>query len=251
MKTKPIRLFVLASTFTAATLWAGSPENAATAPATTRANPSSVLARYFESGSAGPPWNPEMLDIEASIQKLGKRASLSAIRRDPADEEAGKPRYEVLAITGDRTVRQQVIARYVSAEGDAAALPASSVAIGPANYRFRYAGSITEGAAPVYIFEITPRKKRAGLLRGQVWIDAATGAAVHVTGYLVKRPSMFLRRVEITRDLILRGGAVYARVTHLEIDARLLGRAELTVTERPSPSDSLGSQMDTDAHRLR
>lgn len=235
MNTKSIRLLVLTSAFMAAAVWAGSPDEAAAASITTAVNPSSVLARYLASGSAGPSWNPEVLDIEASIPGLGKRASLSAIRRDPADEEGGKPRYEVLASAGDRTVRQQVIARYVSAEGDAAALPAASVAIAPENYRFRYAGSITDGASPVYIFEITPRKKRAGLLRGQLWIDSATGAAVRVTGYLVKRPSLFLRRIEITRDTILRGSVVFARVTHVEIDARLIGRAELTVTERPTP----------------
>lgn len=234
MKTKPIRLLVVAAASTV-TIWAGSPGEAVASPSSTAANASSVLARYFESASGGPSWNREVLDIEASLPKLGKHASLSAIRSGEPDEQAGKPQYEVLASTGDRTVRQQVIARYVSAQTDAAALPASSVAIAPANYRFRYAASITSGTSPIYIFEITPRKKRAGLLRGQVWIDSATGAAVRVTGYLVKRPSMFLRRVDITRDTILRGSVVLARVTHVKIDARLIGQAELTITERPSP----------------
>lgn len=249
MKTKTLKSLALAAAFTAATAWAGSPGEAAAASATANANPSSVLAHYFDSGSERPAWNPELLDIQASIPKLGKSASLSAIRREPADEETGAPRYEILASTGDRTVRQQVIARYVSAQQDAAGLPAASVAIAPANYRFRYAGSIVTGASSIYIFEMTPRKKRAGLLRGQLWIDSATGAAVRVTGYLVKRPSFFLRRVEITRDTILRGGTIFARVTHMDIDARLIGRAELTVTERPSPQYSLGPPMNTDAHR--
>lgn len=248
---KTIRSFAIAAAFTAATVWAGGPEEASAVTIAGKPNPASVLARYVDAGSPAPSWSSETLDIEASIPKLGKSASLSAIRRDPADEEPGKPRYEVLASTGDRTVRQQVIARYVSAEGDAAALPAASVAVAPANYRFRYAGSISDGTSAVYIFEITPRKKRAGLLHGQLWIDAATGTAVRVTGYLVKRPSMFLRRVEITRDTILRGSVVFARVTHVNIDARLIGRAELTVTERPTSSDSFGPQMDTAPHRLR
>ena len=46
-------------------------------------------------------------------------------------------------------------------------------------------------------------------------------------------PSIFLRGVNVTRDTEIRDGAAFARVAHLEIDARFLGRAELTITERP------------------
>jgi hypothetical protein len=134
---------------------------------------------------------------------------------------------------GDRTVRQQVIARYLSAEVEAAALPPASVAIAPANYRFRYRGSITDGGTLAYIFEITPQKRRAGLIRGQLWIDAGSGLVLRQTGYLVRSPSIFVRRVDITRDTAVRDGAAYERTTRLWIDTRLVGRAELTITERP------------------
>ena len=106
-------------------------------------------------------------------------------------------------------VKEQIIARYLTVERRAAALPASAVAVTPANYKFRYVASSGEPA--VYAFHITPKRKRPGLINGELWIDGATGLAVHEAGYLVKRPSMFIRRFKITREVSLRGGAPYLR----------------------------------------
>ena len=33
-----------------------------------------------------------------------------------------------------------------------------------------------------YVFQVTPRKKRAGLFKGEIWIDAATYLRVQETG---------------------------------------------------------------------
>ena len=128
-------------------------------------------------------------------------------------------------------VKQQVIARYLTAEKEGAAISASSVAITPANYKFRHVA--TSGGTPVYAFQITPRKKLPGLIKGELWIDGTTGLAVHEAGYLVKRPSIFIRRLKITRDVTHRDGVPYLRTTHIEIDLRIVGRAELTIIESP------------------
>jgi hypothetical protein len=93
------------------------------------------------------------------------------------------------------------------------------------------------GGAAAYGFQISPKKKRVGLIQGQIWIDSATGIAVHQAGRFVKQPSVFIRRVEVKRDMSLRDGLPYARVTHVSIDTRLVGRAELTITERPWDSE--------------
>jgi hypothetical protein len=137
----------------------------------------------------------------------------------------------VIRIEGDATVKQQVIARYLTADKKAAATPASSVELTLANYKFRYLAS--SGGTRVYAIQITPRHKRTGLIKGELWLDGATGVAVHVAGYLVKRPSIFIRRLKITRDVSLRDAAPYLRTTRLDIDVRFVGRAELTVIERP------------------
>jgi len=176
------------------------------------------------------PWSLETVEIDASLPKLGKQGRLRAIRRLLP---MGRPEYQVLEIAGDPAVRRQVIARYLSAEVQGAAIPASSVAITPANYRFRYRGSIKTGGTVVHAFLITPRKKREGLIKGEIWLDGETGAVVRQSGYLVKKPSIFVKRVDVTRETTLRDGIPTARVTHLSVDTRLVGRAELTVYERP------------------
>ena len=217
-----------------ATLWAGSPGESGIAAASSMPNPDLALARYLAAASQAPAWSTATIDIEASIPRLAKHGHLRAIRRGPGGSPPfGRPEYQVLEMDGDRTVRQQVIARYLSAEVEAAVLPLASVAIATANYRFRYRGSIADGGTLAYIFEITPQKKRAGLIRGQLWIDAGTGLVLRQAGYLVRSPSIFVRRVNITRDTAVRDGVAYERTTRLEIDTRLAGRVDVTITERP------------------
>jgi hypothetical protein len=111
-------------------------------------------------------------------------------------------------------------------------MPASSVAVTLANYKFRYLAS--SGGTPLFAFQITPRHKRPGLIKGEIWIDGASGVAVHEAGYLVKKPSIFIRRLKITRDISLREGVPYLRTTHIDADVRIAGRAELTIIESPA-----------------
>lgn len=194
-----------------------------------------ALDRYIATCSHATAWTTETIEVDASLPKLAEHGRLAAIRELLSP---GRPEYHVLAAEGDRTVRQQVIARYLSAEAESANLAPASVAITPVNYRLRYTASISDGGALTYVFEMSPRKKRPGLIRGQLWIDAATGLAVRQTGYLVRTPSIFIRRIHVTRDTLLRDGVAYAKTTHLEIETRLVGRADLTITERPYSPES-------------
>jgi hypothetical protein len=193
--------------------------------------PSRVLALYLVSAAQSDPWsapNGAMLEIDAYLPGLGEEGHLRAIR---TWAENKTPEYQVIHLDGDASVKQQVIARYLNAEQEAANMPASSFAITPANYKFRYVGA--GSGTPVYVFHITPRKKRSGLINGELWIDGATGRVIHEAGYLVKRPSIFIRHFKMVRDVRLQDGAPYIRTTQIEIDARFVGRAELTITERP------------------
>jgi hypothetical protein len=184
------------------------------------------------------PWSLETVEIDASLPKLEKSGRLRAIRRLLP---FAKPQYQVLELAGDRTVRQQVIVRYLSAEMEAAAIPASSTAITEANYNFRYKGYIGIGDAPAFIFLISPKKKSQGLIKGELWLDGATGAVLRVSGRLVKNPSIFVKRVDVTRNTALRDGIAEMQVTHLSVDVRFIGRAELTVQERPCAVADCGS----------
>ena len=193
---------------------------------------SHALARYLAGLQQAGAWNLETIEIDASLPKLKKHGLLRAIRRITP---SGEPDYQVLESGGDSTVRRQVIARYLSAQVTAASIPASSVAITPANYEFRFKGVVRVGENSAYIFQIKPRKKRQGLINGELWIDGDTGIAIRQSGYLVKTPSMFVRHVGITRDTVLSDGVAEVRQTYLSVDTRLVGLAELTITERLLP----------------
>jgi hypothetical protein len=91
-----------------------------------------------------------------------------------------------------------------------------------------------------YRFLITPRKKREGLIKGELWLDGETGSVVRQSGYLVKKPSIFVKRVDVTRETDLRDGSAEMRVTHLSVDTRLVGRAELIIHERPCATPDSG-----------
>jgi hypothetical protein len=196
-----------------------------------------ALGLYLASAAQGDPWsapNGVMMEIDAYLPRLREEGHLRAIR---GWAERRTPEYQVIHLDGDASVKQQVIARYLNAEQQAAAMPASSLAITPANYKFRYVGS--SSGTPVYVFHITPREKRSGLINGELWIDA-TGLVVHEAGYLVKRPSIFIRHFKIVRDVRVQDGAPYLRSTQIEIDARFVGRAELTITESPCMCERSG-----------
>lgn len=189
-----------------------------------------AFARYSAGSEHATPWSLETVDIDASLPKLAKTGRLRALRRLLP---FGRPEYQVIESDGDKTVKQEVINRYLKEEVKAAAIPPASVAITPANYRFRYKSTVEAAGCTLYVFSIIPRKKRQGLIKGELWLDGQTGAAVRQSGYLVKRPSIFVKRVEVMRATELSNGVAEARITHLTIETRLVGRAELTIEERP------------------
>lgn len=198
---------------------------------------SAVLQHFILSQEKASGWPLETIEIDASLPKLKKAGWLRAIRRTfPAE----KPHYDVLEITGDQTVKTQIIARYLSATDRAAELPLASVAITPANYEIHYAGSLCVGERPAYAFRITPRKKREGLLNAVLWLDSETGIAVRESGYFAKSPSVFLKRVNLTRENELHNGTIEARITHIVAETRLIGPARLVVVERQA-SDELAA----------
>jgi hypothetical protein len=166
------------------------------------------------------------VEIQASLPKLKKQGRLHALRRISA---LGRVTYEMLRFEGDGTVKNQVIARYLTAEAETQKDQAPSLAVTPANYRFRYKSrSQLEGRA-VYIFQVTPRQKRQGLFKGDLWIDAGTYLRVRESGYLVKSPSIFLKKVAFIRKYEIRDGISVPLQVQSVVDTRLAGEAELTI----------------------
>jgi hypothetical protein len=190
-----------------------------------------AFARYIASvqqPNAFTESGPVAVVIEASLPGLYKQSAVLAIRWPG---ESGQGQYQVLRIAGDATVVDEVIVPYVSAQQQVEDGLATPAPITPTNYKFTYVGEVGSGDGAAFVFRIAPKKKRDGLLAGQLWIDAATGAAVLQAGRMVRPPSGGIRRVELVRDTKLQDGHPCTRVTHVAMDTQRLGRGELTITE--------------------
>ena len=197
---------------------------------TTDASAAAVLQRFMGSRGETGAWSVETIQIEASLPRLKKTGRLRAIRRV---FPIGQPDYKVLEIAGDATVKNQVIVRYISADEKATELAPSSVALTPANYKIHYAGTVWLGNRLTYAFRVIPRKKREGLINGVLWLDGETGVVVREFGYLAKSPSVFVKRINLTRENELKNGTIATRITHVSVETRLIGRAQLVIVERP------------------
>jgi hypothetical protein len=60
-----------------------------------------------------------------------------------------------------------------------------------------------------------------------------TGAPVLVTGRLAKAPSAHIRGINFSREITFVDGHPGVRTTHMTIETRPVGRAELTIVELP------------------
>jgi hypothetical protein len=165
------------------------------------------------------------VDIDAKLPKLEKHGKLLALRKI---SRLGLITYKALGFSGDNTVKQEVITRYLAAES--AARENGTIAITPANYKFRYSGRIVQNGVTLQILEVTPRKKAVGLFKGELWIDAATGMPIREAGQFVKTPSVFLKKIAFVRDYEIRDGVAFPIHIQSTVDTRIVGRAELDIS---------------------
>ena len=172
------------------------------------------------------------VEIDARIPRLKREGSLHALR---LITRVGRITYEAIRSAGDKMVNKDVIARYLTAEAEASkgivdsqGKP-QSLAITPENYKFRQKAVMTTGSQQVYIFQVTPKKKRLGLFKGEIWVDAETGMPLRESGRLVKSPSVFLKKVDFVREYQLVDGLALPVRVESRIDTRLVGLAELDI----------------------
>ena len=164
------------------------------------------------------------VNISAKLPKLEKQGALRALRRI---SRLGQITYKALGFSGDSSIKQEVITRYLAAESEAR--DTGSIAITPTNYKFKYKGAVEQDGREVRIFQITPKKKKIGLFRGELWLDAETGMPVREAGQFVKNPSVFLKKIEFVQDFELQDGVAIPKHFAGTVDTRLVGRAELSI----------------------
>lgn len=201
--------------------------NAATPP-----GPNSIVENYWAAAQQQEhalQGSSMEVDIAASLPKLKKYGRLQGLRRI---SQLGRITYEALHFEGDNSVKNHVISRYLSAEVEAQSDGSPSLAVTPANYRFKYKGPKQTGVLNVEVFEVTPRHKVQGLFKGEIWIDANTFLCVRESGRLVKTSSIFLKKIEFVKEFDIQDGISVPRQIHSLVETRLVGPAELTVDFR-------------------
>jgi hypothetical protein len=164
------------------------------------------------------------VEISGSLPKLKKHGKLHALRRISS---LGRITYEKLHFEGDNTVKKEVIARYLTAESEAQHDP--SLAVTPQNYKFKYKGHGQLDGRDVHMFQVSPTQKRLGLFKGEIWIDSATYLRVQESGYLVKSPSLAIRKIVFVRKYEIRNGISVPLQVQSVTDTWLVGKAELTI----------------------
>ena len=160
------------------------------------------------------------VDIDAQLPRQEKHGKLHALR---SISKVGKITYKALGFSGDNTIKNEVIARYLAEESK----PHDN-AITPANYKFKYKGISDREGLRVHVFEVTPRKKAEGLFRGQLWLDAATAMPVREAGRPVKT-SLLVKRMDFVQEYEIRDGVAIPKHFQGTAEIRIIGRAELSI----------------------
>jgi hypothetical protein len=141
--------------------------------------------------------------------------------------------FKSVHFVGDNFVKSNVILRLLQSEVDHLQKddPALS-AIDPANYKFSYKGTSQLGSREVHVFQLKPHKKRTGLFKGRIYLDAYTGSMVRAEGRLAKSPSLFIKKIEFVQDYADIGSFTFPVHIHSEAQTRLIGRAVVDVIHR-------------------
>jgi len=178
------------------------------------------------------------VDIDARLPKRQMQGRLHALRNI---SKLGRITYHMLGFTGDNTVKTEVIARYLTAEvqanqGDHQG--ESNLSITPENYKFKYKGTQDLDGREAYVLRVTPRHKKVGLFKGELWLDAETFMPVRESGSFVKTPSIFLKKVAFVRHYMLQNGVSVPQRTESKIDARFFGPVELDINYQNFSKDT-------------
>jgi len=165
------------------------------------------------------------LDIDATVPKLKKQGKLHALKNI---SKLGKITYHALGFGGDSMVKTEVIARYLAAEVQANQ-ENSNYSVTPQNYKFKYKGIENIDGRDVYVLHVTPRKKKVGFFKGDLWLDREACMPVREVGSFVKTPSIFLKNMQFVRMYDIQNGVSVPQRIEAKADVRFIGPIELKI----------------------
>ena len=186
-----------------------------------------VLARYLEAEKRNVLRGISMeTTFFAKVPKLEKDASLTARR---TVSPTGEVKYETIRTAGDKSILKEVIARVINTEQEAPPASLAQIAVNDANYKFKHKAVIEKDGHTTYVFDVTPKKKRGGLFKGDIWVDRETGLLIREAGRLVKSPSVVIKKVEFVREYEIKDNYSMPLRTRSHTDTRLWGKADVSV----------------------
>lgn len=176
----------------------------------------------------------EEVDIDAAVPKFKKHGKLHALKNI---SKLGKITYHALGFSGDNIVKTEVIANYLKAEVEAAQ-GQSKLSITPQNYKFKYKGTWDWNGRQIYVLHLSPREKKVGLFKGELWLDAETYMPVREQGSFVKSPSFMLKKMQFVRDYEIQNGVSIPQRTESRVETRFFGQVELNINYLTFSKDS-------------
>jgi hypothetical protein len=156
------------------------------------AAPPSALDRYLSTvGDRGPSYRARRV---LSARAGSREATLVAMTSVDANGEFS---YQIISEEGSGIIRSKVLHAALDAEQKAKSrAQASRAAVTSENYTFEAAVATGDGCERI---RIKPRRNEAMMIDGSIFLQAIDGDLLRVEGTLVKRPSFWVRRVEIDR----------------------------------------------------
>lgn len=184
--------------------------------------------RLREQDAQGPISYSALTTVSAELPDSNQRGEFQLLRQMTAPNEL---KFKPIHFTGDGFVKSNVINRWLTNEVQRAERgPDQSSALTERNYKFSYKGETEVLGHDAYVFQLKPRAKAAGLFKGEIYIDGATGSLLRARGTLARSPSFFIKKIEFTSDFAELGGTWLPVELHSVTYTRVIGLAIVDVS---------------------
>lgn len=193
--------------------------------------PAEALDRYLTSRDQQSACSDSVFNvqIDAAMPALRKQGGMSGLKLVSC---TGQIVYRGLRFTVDKLVKTAVIARFLAHDTNPAERT-GDIAVSRQNYWFTYSKTSDYNGLSAYVFLLAPRRKRAGLFRGELWLTADTAAPLRFWGDLVKSPSIFIRGFRLVQDYHRVGGCSQPLRLLLTAHTRIAGTVEMVIWLQP------------------
>jgi len=96
--------------------------------------------------------------------------------------------------------------------------------LSPDNYTFQLAGDESLNGRPCHVLTLTPKREDKDLIKGKLWVDAATYNILRIEGSPSKQPSWWIRDLYILMTFAEVDGMWMRTFTHAVANVRFKGK---------------------------